>query len=245
METGRDLGRAHHPNSGCGEFETEGHAIEAVDDLDHRRQVFRGDSEPGRHSARSLREQAHGVMAHRLCHGGVGVRQSHRSQLEGNLARHPEEFAAGGDQLDAGRFVKDSVREAGDCVHDVLTVVENQELPGVAQPIEQGFDFISVRPITHPDRRGDCVHHPGRIGDLRQFHQPNPIREAVEHLCRELDREAGLAGASDTGDGKKSGAGEQLLGLGELLVAAHEARHLCRKVVGDRIQRSKGCGDLG
>ena len=52
-------------------------------------------------------------------------------------------------------------------------------------------------------------------------------------LARDLDGQARFTGSAGTGQGQQSALGQQLAQLGQLLLAAHEARELYRKALGN------------
>ena len=85
--------------------------------------------------------------------------------------------------------------------------------------------------------------HAGRfIGDERpiayllQVDEPDAVGEGVHDAGADLQREARLAEPAHAEERQQSRAGEQLLHLGPLALAADERRELLRQVVGRRLQ---------
>ena len=70
---------------------------------------------------------------------------------------------------------------------------------------QRGFPSQVVRQRLHQrltglfpksQRRGDLLHHQGRIGQRRQLDLPHPIRIRFHQVRRKLQRQAGLAAAA-------------------------------------------------
>ena len=89
----------------------------------------------------------------------------------------------------------------------------------------------------HAEGGGDDLEHGFRFARGRELAEPRAIREARQHLGRDLNREAGLADAADTGQREESPFAERTRDLCDILIASDERTDLCRQVARERVQR--------
>jgi hypothetical protein len=114
------------------------------------------------------------------------------------------------------------------------------------------LDRVGTPGFGQPHRSGHGGDHPARIFHRRQVGEPDAIGELVDEAGSRLYRQTCLAGSSGTDDRHQPGAPDQLVELGELLMATDEAGHLCREVVpamvhgpqGREVRRELGVRDL-
>src|SRR4029077_10638908 len=119
----------------------------------------------------------------------------------------------------------------------LLEVVEHQERLFFAQVIEECVD----RPAAACRRDGERLRDGGsdQLGVMHRAERDkvDTVRELVQDLRGNFQAEARLARATGAGEGQQPRAGQQLLRLADLVVAADKARQLGRKIVWSRLQR--------
>ncbi len=121
----------------------------------------------------------------------------------------------------------------------VLGVVEyEQELPR-PQVVLQRLRKAPARLLAEPERRRHRLRDETRVGQRRQLDQPDAVRERFDEFRRNLQRETRLAATARTGQGEEAGPAEQRLDVGNVALAADEARELLGQVVGNRIERAQ------
>src|SRR5512138_4030685 len=95
----------------------------------------------------------------------------------------------------------------------MLAVVEDEQDGPAAQVIDEDLERRAVRIATQvEDREQDLGDEVGG-SDGRQLREPDTVRELVQALCRDLQAEAGLAGAAGAGERDEAIRGEQALEL--------------------------------
>ena len=74
--------------------------------------------------------------------------------------------------------------------------------------------------------------------DGLEGHEPGSVHELVGDVGGELERQAGLSGATGAGQRQQAGSREETCRLGQLGIASDKARQLGRQVVWLAIQRT-------
>ena len=96
----------------------------------------------------------------------------------------------------------------------------------------------SATGLDQAQRRQDRCRDQARIADRLERDEPDPIRESLGNVCRELERETRLARAARSGECQEPGAPQEIARLAQLGVASDEARELGRQVVRPAIERA-------
>ena len=102
----------------------------------------------------------------------------------------------------------------------------------MAQLIDHRLDQRSPRRLPDVDDRGDDVSHPRRLPEWRQVGQPHAVGKPIEHLARDLERQACLATPAGAGERQQPRGGQQPLELSHLPLTTNEAGELRRQIVG-------------
>ena len=87
---------------------------------------------------------------------------------------------------------------AGQPLHDLLEVVQQQQELSVSQSVVQDVEQGVCSDLTEAKRLGDGWQHQGRIADGGQIHEVHPIGEGLAQVCRDLQAQAGFAHAART-----------------------------------------------
>ena len=130
----------------------------------------------------------------------------------------------------------------------MLAVVEHQQQVPVSEMPDQRIFDRPVAFFAHAERGRDAKRHALRLADRSEIDVAHAIGKGRQHRFRELYRQSRLAAASDPGQRQESGLPEELRVLGEIVLAADEARQLLREAVGRRVeraQRRKGARQIG
>ena len=143
---------------------------------------------------------APGAFAEQRDRVGGRIEGTHRHDL---LALEVERFPAGRHHHHARAPVDDRGGEVGGGVEHVLAVVEHEDAPGGAEVVAHDVDVGSTRPLARTERADH--HRPDRIGiaGAGQLGQPCAAGEPWQRVDRGLQRQAGLADATDTGQGQE------------------------------------------
>ncbi len=113
----------------------------------------------------------------------------------------------------------------------MLAVVEHQQQVPVSEMPDQRIFDRPVAFFTHAERGRDAKRHALRLGDRSEIDVAHAIGKGRQHHFSELDRQSRLAAAPDPGEREESGLPEELRVLGEIVLAAHEARQRPRQIV--------------
>ncbi len=123
-------------------------------------------------------------------------------------------------------MAEQSLGEARDRLDQVLAVVEQEQQPAIADvPGERDLR----RPVGgQPRVQRLCDRRPDQLGlpERRQLDRPDPVGKVLGPLPGELQRQPGLAAAAGSGQGEEPRVAQQRRGLGQLALAADEARQL-------------------
>ena len=224
------------------QLDRQRNAIEPRADLGERRGIRVRDRKRGLHRARPFREQLHCFILDELVQRWqltrVGRRQ--RGHAEKRLAGNPERLAAAGQNAQLRVGMQQRVGQLGACVDQVLAIIQYQQHILIAQVRGERGEQRPAGLLTHTQHGGDCLRNERRIGQWRQLDQPDSIREPRVHRRRQLQRQAGLAGAAWPSERQQAGVSKRGGNRRQLVCAADEAGQLCRQVVrhgGDRGRR--------
>ena len=152
------------------------------------------------------------------------------------LARDAQHGPARADDGELGQRPQ-QVRDVGGRIDQLLEVVEHEEDGLPRERVRQGVEGSSPRRLGDAQSVRDGREDQRRVGDVRQWHEPDAPWERLHHVPRELERQARLAGPAGTGEREQPAAQQQLAGFVELALATHERRELRGQVVGAGVQR--------
>lgn len=117
------------------------------------------------------------------------------------LTGYGDGLAAGGQHDQAGTAPEEGVEQVGATIQYVLAVVQDQE----ALPVNQKVDQLVGDPGASGECQLDAGHHPQLhsliVGNGGQVAEEHPTRKLLYQLVGDLDGQAGLAAAADTGQG--------------------------------------------
>jgi hypothetical protein len=78
----------------------------------------------------------------------------------------------------------------------MLAVVEDEQELAVLHILDHGLDHRASRLFHHAQHRRDGLWHQPRVGERREFHEPDAIHVVVHHRRRHFKGQAGLAEAA-------------------------------------------------
>ena len=147
--------------------------------------------------------------------GGSGSRLVARTVSLGTPASRGVEVCRGGQQ--------------------VLQVVHHQQDRPRPEERRQRCKRDPAPAARAPHHPGDRRHHQGGIGERRQIDEPDAIGEALGHLLRGGNRQAGLADATGTDQRQQAHVvlGEEAADEGQLVLPVDQPRRLRREMDGD------------
>src|ERR1700704_6024354 len=122
---------------------------------------------------------------------------------------------------------------------EVLAVVEHQQCLSAAQPLGDRFEGKTTGPFADVRGRSYSGRHTAWIGYRRELGQPHPIRKSVEEVCRDVQRQPGLAATACAGEGEQPRRLEAPNRACKLTLSSDQRGRLRRKIVGTRIQASE------
>ncbi len=205
------------------ELDRERQPVEAIADLRHRRRVLGGDGEVGTHGRRALDEETHRVRLgeHLERRKTRRIGKVERRDGELLLSRDAQRRAARCEDLEVltGLEQRGHGRGGG---KDLLEIVEHEQQAAVADVFGEAIERRFTAAHLHADRVRDGGRYEVGIGDRGERDPERAVRVAVGRLGRELQREAGLAGASRPGEGQEAGLAEEAQAVRDLLFAADE-----------------------
>jgi len=121
----------------------------------------------------------------------------------------------------------------------VFAIVEHEQEPPVPRELEQRVEHREPRFLLDANHAGDGLRNEARIGDGRQFDQPDAVGVVVERVRRHLQRQAGLAEAAASQQRQQAHVAEQRPHFRKLALAGDKWRQLSRQVVGRRLERAQ------
>ena len=197
------------------------------------------DREVGPHGLGALDEQAHRlVLGQRARCGEVGPRSGRPAAAPGTRARRRRAAAPARDQHLQAREARPAARDdLGAAIGHLLEVVEDEQ-----QLRCRRCGRRAGRSRVRPPRSGRpsaCAMATATrsASRRRERHEEDAVRIAVGEPRRDLQREAGLAGAARPGQRQQAGRVEQRPATSaQLVLAPEERRELGRQVVRDGIE---------
>ena len=158
----------------------------------------------------------------------LAVGRSHRWHREHALRAEPESLAARCEDYDLWVAPDQLSHEVGDSVHEVLTIVDDQEN---VLACERGDDRISDRDtglFAHVERLSEGRVHKGAVSERRQRYPKDAVREPIRDFGRSLQRQPCLPSTARASEREDAGVltSDQPDDARELLVAADER---CRR----------------
>ena len=112
----------------------------------------------------------------------------------------------------------------------MFTVVEDDQQTLVMQTLCQRI-VGRIGSAHQTERNGQPVRQQRRVGECRQFGQPDSVGIGVQHVRGGLYRQARLTGARAACDGQQTCGAQQALYLRQLLLSSDKCRQLCRQVI--------------
>ena len=125
--------------------------------------------------------------------------QGQRLDRELLLALEAQRHPAGGQHLHGRTGRQHRGQEGGRLGHDVLAVVQQQQLLPGPQMLGDPFCQRGVDGRHHPDRAGHGGRHQRRIGKRRQIDPDDPLGKGRGHVGGDGQGETGLANPTGTG----------------------------------------------
>jgi hypothetical protein len=120
--------------------------------------------------------------------------------------------------------------EICDRVDEVLAVVEKQEERLFPHIVGDGGERRLTRRVGDRERARDLGRDKRRVGDRREFDQPDPVVESIDGGMTGAQYQARLAGSSDPDQGDQSVRAQEAARLFELRLAPDEGGELGRQV---------------
>ena len=166
----------------CGQLQCEGKTVEGGAEL---RDGAVG-CEVGPNRRRTFREQRHRRLARKT------------AERELALASQPQRYAASGQHLQTRRR-REQARDERRCTEHLLEVVQHEQHRA---PDEEALERRLERPcaLLHADGVRDRGQREGRLGDRRQLHEDDAVREVEGRPRRHFEREPGLPRPARAGD---------------------------------------------
>ena len=222
MQAVADLGQRQDAHPRRRQLDRQRHAVEAPADLRRGGGVVVGEAEIGADLSRAVGEQLDRL---------VGQRQ--RRHPPTHLAGHPDRLTTRRHKRHrrAAALQADNQRRAR--VQQMLTVVQHQQHPTVADKPQQRVHRGAARLIGQAQRADHRDRHQIGIGDRRQIDQPHPAAESTGDLGGDLHRQARFADTARAGERHEPVVGQDLPHVVHFGFAAHETRELHRKMLGD------------
>ncbi len=237
----QQLGWCEHVRARRGELERERQAIEPTADLGDGPDVLGREREAGLRRASPLDEQADRLE--RTCRRDVGVDRRlgrgewrHRPTL---LTRNPQRLSARRQDTAATAGLEQRPDQPSDRLGHALAVVEDDQHLAIAQVVDDHVGRIATRLIADAEHAHQVGRH--RFG-LRsgELDAPDAVSVATDLLGRDLEGETRLAHTARTGERHQPMRSQQAPDLGDVVVAADQARHRGREVVRCHLERSQG-----
>ncbi len=124
-------------------------------------------------------------------------------------------------------------------IDNVLTVVEQHEQVAARERIGDGLGQGSARLRRDAERGRDGIGNGCGVVHRCELHQPHTVGESVGQLRADLERQARLAHAADSGQRHQPVGPHRANDLGDFARAADERRRGNRKIPAPRIQRAQ------
>ena len=228
---GQDLG------PGGGQLDGQRQAVQPGADPRHRLGVLLGQLEAGPHRLGPLDEQpdrvgaAEGFGVGRPCRVGQGQRRHHQLLLPPERERDP----GGGQHREPGGGGEQLLDHRAGLPH-LLEVVGHEQEPPVAEVVAQRLQDGAAGCLGDPQGPGQDGGDQVRVGHRGQVGEEGAVAVAGQQLGRDLEGQAGLAGAAGAGEGEQPGPSQQPPGLGGLPLPANERGELGGEVARPGVQ---------
>ena len=185
----------------------ERQAVETGADLGYRRGILVGEGEVRLGGPRPLYEEPDRLVLGEGLEAGqpLRVRDRERRHRVLVLAVDPERDAAGGEDLEA-EGGQQLARQRGGFQH-LLEVVQHQQKPFVLEVVLHALDERLVPALPHVERLRDGRDDQRGVGEGGERHEEDAVLELIQEISRRLQRQAGLARAPRTGEGKEAHLG--------------------------------------
>ena len=112
----------------------------------------------------------------------------------------------------------------------MFTVVHHQQEVLVLQIGKEEDEWLGEGLIAQVERGHGGVAYQGRVSNVGQLDQPRAVGEATRQVCRDPDRQAGLANSSRPDQANHASRAELLSNLGKLAAPTDEARRFSGQV---------------
>ena len=237
LEPGQDLPGGQDLGPGGGQLDGQRQPVQPGADLRHRLGVLLGQLEAGPHRLGPLDEQpdrvgpAKGLGVGGPCRVGQGQRRHHQLLLPPERERDP----AGGQHREPRRGGEQLLDHRAGLPHLLEVVGHEQELP-VAEVVAQRLQDGAAGCLGDPQGPGQDGGDQVRVGDRGQVGEEGAVAVAGQQLGRDLEGQAGLAGAAGAGEGEQPGPSQQPPGLGGLPLPADERGELGGQVARPGVQ---------
>ena len=223
-----DLSRSEDAHPRRRQLDRQRHPVEAVAEGGDGVRVVAAELESGCGLRGPGGEQPHRLRRQRLLRGRSGDQpgEGERGDAPGHLAGNAERLAAGRQHGQVRAAAEQSLGEARDRLDQVLAVVEQEQLPAIADVLGEGDLRRPVGGEPGVQRLGDRRADQLGLAERRQLDRPDPVGEILPPLARKLQRQPGLAAAAGPGQGEEPRVAQQRRDLGQLALAADEAGQL-------------------
>ena len=189
MQAVADLDQRQDAHPRRRQLDRQRHAVEAPADLRRGGGVLIGEAEIGPDLARAVGEQLDRL---------VGQRQ--RRHPPTHLATNPDRLTARRHKAHRRAAAQQGNNQRGTCVQQMLTVVQHQQHPTVADKPQQRVHRGAARLVGQAQRADHRDRHDIGIGDRRQIDQPHPAGESTGDLGRQLHRQARFTDTACAGE---------------------------------------------
>src|SRR5450631_635552 len=150
-----------------------------------------------------------------------------------------QRLAAGREDLELWTRLQQLLGQLGTRRHQMFAIVQNyQELP-ILDVLNQGLHHRMPRLFLDPERRGYRLRYEARIHQGRKFDEPHSVRIVIQDFGCNLQRQSRFAKTTDAKQRQQPCIGEQLLDLGEFVLAADESGHLLWQIIRRRFERTQ------
>ena len=198
--------------------------------------------------ARSMNNRTRGALAHlgQRCADGRGLEGT---DVQHGLTGEAQRLAAGDEDVGGRALAQQVLDQPGGGGDDVLAAVEHEQDLAMTQLVDDalGRPPRLVVPRGVGARAALLEAEGGRHGgghvlvvtmdDLGQVGEPHAPRERLQVLGGDLQRQAGLAGATAAGDRAQAVVGDQPAQVLDLRAAPDELREPLGQVVGPAVER--------
>ena len=182
-----------------------------------------GQVEPRPRRGRPIQEELHRLGRQPVRRRGARAWEPQTRDGPGDLARRPERFAARGEDPQARSRLEQFRGQRRDRSQNVLTVVEDQQHPLVAEARQDARDQRLTATLADLEAIRDQSGH-GAARRQRGERDQMDLREPRRgHGTGELEGQAALPGPARAGEGQQPRRPEEGEGLAELALSADEA----------------------